>query len=192
MAINTNRSRLSNFRFRLATFVPFNGSIRNLDRAQGQRFIKTHLPANLLPIGLWTSKARIIYVSRNPMDAAISNYHHHKGMYGYKGNFNDYLEGFLDGSLIYGSYYHHVAEFYELAQRCTNIYFNTYEDMKYDMMRVLRDVSDFLGKDYTDYQLRQLDDHLRFDNMKNVKTSNMSLTTKYAALARGKLNNKFV
>lgn len=158
----------------------------------GQRFIKTHLPANLLPVDLWTSKAKIIYVARNPMDAAISNYHHHKGMYGYTGTFSDYLDGFLDGTLIYGSYYHHVAEFYELAKRCPNIYFNTYEDMKYDMMRVLRETTEFLGKHYTDDQLRNLDGHLRFDNMKNVKTSNMSLTTKYASIAQLKLKSKFV
>lgn len=176
----------------MATYVPFNNSLKSIDKIRGQRFIKTHLPANLLPISLWTSKARIVYVARNPKDAAISNYHHHVGIYGYTGNFNDYLEGFLDGNLIYGSYYDHVYEFYELAKRCSNIYFNTYEDMKNDMMTVLRNVSEFLGKRYTDDQLHELDKHLRFDNMKNVKTSNMSLTTKYATYARGKLKTKFV
>lgn len=176
----------------MAPFVPFNNSLKTLDKMRGQRFIKSHLPANLLPIALWTSKARIVYVARNPKDAAISNFHHHKGIYGYTGTFNDYLEGFLDGNLIYGSYYDHVYEFMELAKKCPNIYFNTYEDMKYDMMRVLRDVSEFLGKKYSDEQLKKLDNHLKFDNMKNVKTSNMSLTTKYAALSRGKLKNKFV
>lgn len=176
----------------MATYVPFNNSLKNIDKMRGQRFIKTHLPANLLPVGLWTSKARIVYVARNPKDAAISNFHHHKGIYGYQGTFPDYLQGFLDGHLIYGSYYHHVYEFYQLAQRCPNIYFNTYEDMKYDMMRVLRETSHFLGKKYKEEQLEELDKHLRFDNMKNVKTSNMSLTTKYAALSRGKLKNKFV
>lgn len=179
-------------RHRMATYVPFNNSVKNIDKMRGQRFIKTHLPANLLPAELWTSKAKIIYVARNPKDAAISNYHHHKGMYGYQGNFLDYLQGFLDGHLIYGSYYDHVYEFYELAKRCPNIYFNTYEDMKYDMMRVLRETTEFLGKAYRIEQLAELDKHLRFDNMKNVKTSNMSLTTKYAGLARGKLNSKFV
>lgn len=176
----------------MATYVPFNNSLKSIDKMREQRIIKTHLPANLLPTALWTSKAKIIYVARNPKDAAISNYHHHKGIYGYMGNFHDYLEGFLDGNLIYGSYYDHVYEFYELAQRCPNVYFNTYEDMKYDMQRVLAEVSVFLGKRYTARQLKELDNHLRFDNMKNVKTSNMSLTTKYAELARGKLKSKFV
>lgn len=172
--------------------MPFNNSIKSIDRMSGQRFIKTHLPANLLPVGLWSSKAKIIYVARNPMDAAISNYHHHRGIYGYSGTFVDYLQGFLDGHLIYGSYYDHVSEFHEMARTCPRIYFNTYEDMKYDMMRVLRSVSDFLGKRYSDEQLQKLDQHLKFENMRTVKTANMSSITKYAALARGKLKNKFV
>lgn len=190
--LQPNFNTLSTHTYRMATYVPFNNSLKSIDKMRGQRFIKTHLPANLLPESLWTSKAKIVYVARNPKDAAISNFHHHVGIYGYAGTFHDYLEGFLDGNLIYGSYYHHVYEFYELAKRCPNIYFNTYEDMKYDMMRVLRDISEFLGKQYNEERLQELDKHLRFDNMKNVKTSNMSLTTKYAALSRGKLKTKFV
>lgn len=174
--------------------MPFVNSLKSLDKvALGQRrFIKTHLSANLLPSQLWRSKALIVYVARNPKDAAISYYHHYNGVNGFKGTFTDYLDGFLDGSLMFGSYYNHVHEFYELSQRCDNIYFNTYEDMKFNLRGVCGQVATFLGKSYTDEQLARLESHLLFDNMKQVKTSNMSLTVKYAGLARGKLKNNFV
>ena len=42
-----------------------------------RRFIKSHLPLSLLPPNL-LSTAKVIYVARNPKDAMVSFYHHHR------------------------------------------------------------------------------------------------------------------
>ena len=42
-----------------------------------RRFIKTHLPLSLLPPSL-LSTAKVIYVARNPKDAMVSFYYHHR------------------------------------------------------------------------------------------------------------------
>lgn len=73
--------------------------ISNIAKLPSPRFIKTHLPFHLLPLQLRTQKkeAKIIYVTRNPKDACISFYHHHKMFEGYKGEFEKFCELFLDG-----------------------------------------------------------------------------------------------
>lgn len=48
-----------------------------IEDADNQRFIKTHLPiSTLAPNLLKTSK--VIYVARNPKDTMVSYYYHHK------------------------------------------------------------------------------------------------------------------
>lgn len=157
----------------------------------GPRFIKSHLPLNLLPIDLWQKNPRIVYVARNPKDAAISYYHHYRGINGYKGTFEDFLDGFMNGHVLYGSYFEHVHDFYQVAKLKPNLYFNTYEEMKFNMPDVLKKVSVFLGKHYSDEQLRRLDEHLKFDNMRQLDKSNMSKTVKFANVALVRFNNNF-
>eukprot|EP00057_Strongylocentrotus_purpuratus_P011430 XP_011665904.1 PREDICTED: sulfotransferase 1C4-like [Strongylocentrotus purpuratus] len=41
------------------------------------RFLKTHLPSRFCPTQLVDKKPKIIYVARNPKDAAVSYYHFH-------------------------------------------------------------------------------------------------------------------
>lgn len=59
------------------------------------RCIKSHLPLELLPRALWTVKPKIIYVARDPRDAMISYYHHHRLWVGYQGKLEDFAEAFL-------------------------------------------------------------------------------------------------
>jgi hypothetical protein len=41
-----------------------------------------------------------------------------------------------------------------------------YEDMKKDLISVIRDTANFLGKHLTDYRVLQLDDHLYIENFR--------------------------
>jgi len=41
-----------------------------------------------------------------------------------------------------------------------------YEEMKKDLISVIRDVSKFLGKHLTEYRILKLDDHLYIDNFR--------------------------
>ena len=42
-----------------------------------RRLVKSHQPLSLLPRDLLT-KAKVVYVGRNPKDVAVSYYHHHR------------------------------------------------------------------------------------------------------------------
>lgn len=136
-----------------------------LDTADSPRVIKCHLPVNLLPTELWTVNPKIIYTARNPKDTAISYYHHYRGLQGYDGTLDDFLESFLSGKILYGDYFQHVHEFIRLAKVKENILFLTYEEMKFDMATVLDSMCQFLGKEYSPEQLIALEHHLKFENM---------------------------
>ncbi|GLH05741.1 Sulfotransferase [Gryllus bimaculatus] len=81
----------------------------------------------------WTQEM-IVYVSRDPKDAALSFYHHYKLMNGYKGSVEDYLEAFMNDALVYSPFWGHILDFWKLRHE-PNVLFNTYEEMKQNLMR---------------------------------------------------------
>ena len=76
-------------------------------KTQGRRIIKSHLPFGLLPPGL-LDKCKVIYVSRNPKDTAVSFYYYQIGWPKFHGTFEACMEMFKDGALIYGDYFQHL------------------------------------------------------------------------------------
>ncbi len=45
-----------------------------------------------------------------------------------------------------------------------------YEDMKKDLIAIIRDMVQFLGKHLTEYRILKLDDHLYIDNFRKIMT----------------------
>lgn len=60
------------------------------------RCIKSHLPPELLPKQIWTVKPKVVYVARNPKDAVVSYYHHHRLWNGYQGTFEHFFQAFIN------------------------------------------------------------------------------------------------
>lgn len=62
-----------------------------------RRFIKTHLPIKLMPRNITDVGAKIVYVARNPKDAAVSFYNFSKtNGSGYVGDFETFARYFMD------------------------------------------------------------------------------------------------
>ncbi|XP_063701779.1 luciferin sulfotransferase-like [Culicoides brevitarsis] len=147
------------------------GSEDVIFNAPRPRHIKSHLNVDLLPDKIWSSQAKIIYVARNPKDAAISFFHHYRNLVGYPGTKEDFLDAYMEGKIIYAPFFDHLLGFWDIRKR-ENVLFLTYEDMKRDIMGALRKTSDFLGKSYTEEQLMQAADHLSLKNMRNNPACN--------------------
>ncbi|XP_052888204.1 luciferin sulfotransferase-like [Anopheles moucheti] len=148
------------------------GRVQDLARP---RHIKSHLPTMLLPDAIRSVKPKIIYVSRNPKDAATSFYHHYRNIVGYDGPKEHFFDAFLNDSLIYAPFGEHVRAYWEWSNRsdADNCLFLTYEQMKRDLRGVIGRVSTFLGKQYTTSEVDELAKHLSVESMRNNKSCNM-------------------
>ncbi|XP_013856262.1 sulfotransferase family cytosolic 2B member 1 [Austrofundulus limnaeus] len=94
------------------------------------RVLTTHLPHPLLSPALQASKARVIYVSRNPKDVLVSFYHFHRmaNFLPEAGSFSAFLHQFLEGKLHYGSWFDHIKGWTSQASDL-NLLHVTYEKM---------------------------------------------------------------
>lgn len=137
------------------------------------RHMKTHLPLGLLPTQLWIVKPKIIYTARGVKDLAVSYYHHYVHMQGYEGNMDDFLQAFLDDKVFLSPYHGHFKDFWFMRNE-DNILFITYEEMKSNLMAVLRKTATFLNKFYTDDELMKLEEHLSFEAMKKNPSVNFT------------------
>uniref|UniRef100_A0A1B0CHY3 Sulfotransferase domain-containing protein n=2 Tax=Lutzomyia longipalpis TaxID=7200 RepID=A0A1B0CHY3_LUTLO len=121
--------------------------IKKLRDMTTKRYIKSHLPAHLLSRSLWYAKSKVIYVARNPKDAAVSFFHHQKNLDGFTGSLDDYLDIFINDYVMFGPFHDHVLDFWRMRDE-ENVLFITYEEMKRDLEGVIRKTCAFLGKDY--------------------------------------------
>lgn len=149
-------------------------SVERAHNLPSPRFIKTHLPIELLPRQMWTVKPRIVYMARNPKDTAVSFYHHYRNMHGFRGTMEAFLEAFLAEEVIYSPFATHVYNFW-LARHEPNVLFLTFEQMKENIMSVLQMTQSFLGKEFSMEQLLKLSAHLHVDNMRQNGAANNTI-----------------
>ncbi|XP_044739943.1 luciferin sulfotransferase-like [Chrysoperla carnea] len=150
-------------------------SLENVRKSPHPRYIKTHLPWDLLPKQIRTGERnpKIIYVYRNPKDTSVSYYYHCRNREGFSGDFNVFMNLFLEGRLTYGPFPAHVFSIFEQKHR-ENVLIITYEQMKNDLRSVIKTVMNFLSKNYSDGEIAKLEDHLSFESMKNNNSVNYS------------------
>ncbi|XP_075233109.1 luciferin sulfotransferase-like isoform X2 [Lycorma delicatula] len=141
-------------------------SISFIENLPSPRFIKSHLPPSLLPKQLFIVNPKIIYVHRNPKDAAVSYFHHFQLWNNYTGTLDEFLEAFVEDKLVFSPFWEHVLSFWELKGR-ENVLISSFEEMKHDLSKVLKKTADFLGVTYTEEQEIEILDHLSFKSMKN-------------------------
>ena len=84
---------------------PYNG-LELANQQQRPRFLKTHLPFSLLPEDLKT-KAKIIFITRDPLDTLISHFHFYRNMswIKYNGSLDAMYNAYLAGEHPYGGYF---------------------------------------------------------------------------------------
>ena len=110
------------------------GQQNYLDGLKSPRLLGTHLPLTHCPDQLRKLQCKIIYVARNPKDQAVSYFHFHRtakylGCKEWK--WEEFLQLFLQGSLVYGSWFDHVKDWYTLSQQHPDkILFITYEELQ--------------------------------------------------------------
>jgi len=72
-------------------------TLENITGMESPRYVKSHLPLNLLPrqINTRVKRPQIIYVARNPKDVCVSFYHYRVLFQGYHGTLDDFVQEFV-------------------------------------------------------------------------------------------------
>uniref|UniRef100_A0A3Q3JWG4 Sulfotransferase n=1 Tax=Monopterus albus TaxID=43700 RepID=A0A3Q3JWG4_MONAL len=142
------------------------------------RIITTHLPHHLLGPALQGSKAKIIYVSRNPKDVAVSFYYFHKmaNFLPDAGSFAEFLNQFLEGTLHFGSWFDHIKGWTCQTATMNNLLNVTYEEMSMDLHGTIKRIGSFLQCPLVEDEISNCVKHCSFSSMKDNKMVNHTLT----------------
>ncbi|KAL6456657.1 hypothetical protein MHYP_G00352010 [Metynnis hypsauchen] len=140
------------------------------------RLIKTHLPIQLVPKSFWEQNCRVVYVARNAKDNAVSYYHFDRmNMIAVEpGDWNTYLQRFMDGRTMYGPWYDHVCGYWEKKQTYSNLHYMFFEDMVEDTGREVEHLCSFLGLSISTEERKRITKGVHFDAMKQNKMTNYS------------------
>ncbi|KAK2844251.1 hypothetical protein Q5P01_010910 [Channa striata] len=150
-----------------------------VDQLTSPRALVTHFPYNFMPPSLHTSKAKVIYVMRNPKDVMVSSYYFHQmaAFVEDPGTFDEFMDKFLEGRVLFGKWTDHLKS-WKQSKLGDRIMYITYEEMFKDLPEGLRNISDFLGRNLSEETIQKITEHCSFNSMKANNMSNFSLLPK--------------
>jgi len=154
------------------------------------RIIKTHAAYETLLCKeqLFTNKNKMIIVTRNPLDSAVSGYYHYNDIqkYAHKKKYNTVLENhisfknwamlWLNGKVSFGSWFDWTKKWRDIylqqlekekeKQEEKHIHWIFYEDLKKNPMDELVKLNDFLDCQLSIDELKTIHSMTTFQNMK--------------------------
>lgn len=150
------------------------------DSSPERQIITTHLPYHLLGPALQGSNTKVIYVSRNPKDVAVSFYHFHKmaKFLPEPGSFHEFLDHFLEGTLYYGSWFDHIKGWITHTGTINNLLHVTYEQMSLDLHGTIKKLSSFLQCPLVEDEVNSCVEHCSFSSMRDNNMVNYTLVPK--------------
>lgn len=162
-----------------------------LQNNSSQRLITSHLPAHLSAKSLYKSKAKVVYVARDPRDTLVSlHYFYHISKFlKDPDNFQETLGNFLKGEVVYGLWFEHIKGWLSVQDKI-DMLFITYEELQQDIRGSVIKICKFLGKQLDNEEIDSVVKHSSFKSMKENKMSNYSLldsmaTSKFDFLRKG-------
>lgn len=139
------------------------------DQLTSPRVFNTHLRFRQLPTDMINRKCKIIYITRNPKDMAVSRFFHNsKGSVGYKGTFSNYLPLYMEGKVAFGSWFDYTAEWERDIREHNDypVHSICYETLKTDTENEVQRLGDFLGVKSDPTLIQEICDKCSFNNLK--------------------------
>jgi len=160
-------------------------TVEELDKYPSPRIFKSHLNYTDIPKG----SCRYIYVTRNGRDVVASYYYHYKAQLFYRGTFSEFFDLFMQGKVLYGSWFKHIAEWLEHKDDL-NILFLQYEDLIRDLEGSIRKISDFCKIEIAPERLPEILEKCSFTFMKKYESKFDPVMEKI--LEKGYIQNVFL
>ncbi|KAM9436423.1 sulfotransferase 2B1-like isoform 2-T2 [Clarias gariepinus] len=135
----------------------------------------SHMPYQLMPSTFFSSKAKVIYLARNPKDVVVSMFCFHQtvSFLPDPGTFEEFTDGFLEGNVMFGKWTDHMKS-WRNADLGDRILYITYEEMLQDLRGVIKRMLCFLNRNLSEEALKQVIEQSQFKAMKQNKMSNSS------------------
>ncbi|XP_043850030.1 sulfotransferase 2A1-like [Dromiciops gliroides] len=111
-------------------WIEMKNGIEMVKNKSDPRLFSSHLPVQLFPKSYFTSKAKMIYVARNPKDVIVSFYHFNNQFLNSPSwlTFEHFFEGFLQENVMYGSWFDHIKQWLPMREE-EKFLFLTYEEL---------------------------------------------------------------
>ncbi|XP_034564598.1 sulfotransferase family 2, cytosolic sulfotransferase 2 [Notolabrus celidotus] len=150
--------------------------ILNLEERPSPRMLTTHYSFGMMPPSFSEVKPKVIYVTRNPKDVFTSAFHYYDitTFLVKPGLQSEFLRKFLDGEVIFGSWFDHVKSWLN-AEDKKNIMYISYEELIMDLKDSVARIAKFLEKSLEAEVVEKIAERCLFKNMKQNKMSNYSL-----------------
>uniref|UniRef100_A0A673FIX0 Sulfotransferase n=1 Tax=Sinocyclocheilus rhinocerous TaxID=307959 RepID=A0A673FIX0_9TELE len=139
-------------------------------------FDQLTLAVEIIPKLLRISLRRSTSLSRNAKDNAVSYFHFDRMNMGEPepGDWNTYLQTFMEGKKVFGPWYDHVSGWWEKEQTYSNLIYMFYENLVEDTGREVERLCSFLGLSISAEQREKITKGVQFDAMKQNKMTNYS------------------
>ncbi|XP_022308901.1 sulfotransferase 1B1-like [Crassostrea virginica] len=150
------------------------GDIEAIKQRPSPRLMTSHLPYRNVPKKHLADGGKFIHIIRNPKDVALSAFHHYSvdpHTVEEIPEFPVFLDNFLQGECVYGSWFDRELEWEEAAKKHPkNFYVLYYEDLKQNGLDTLTQLSQFLGTSTDLDFLRAVYDVCSIDEVKKRRT----------------------
>ncbi|XP_063749572.1 sulfotransferase 2B1-like isoform X3 [Eleginops maclovinus] len=146
-----------------------------LEQRPSPRLLTTHFHYNMMPSSFFEVKPKVIYVMRNPKDVFTSSFYHHEAasFLVNPGPQTEFLHKFLDGKVMFGSWFDHVKSWLNAEDR-EHIMHISYEEMIMDLKDAVGRMAQFLQKSLDHEAIEKIADRCLFKNMRKNNMSNYS------------------
>lgn len=151
-------------------------TLEQLHAYPSPRYMYTHLPHQLLP-RVNERDVKYLVVARNPRDVAVSQFHFMSDfkLIDFTGSWEEYIELFFTGRVIYGSYFEHVRYWWKRKDD-DNVLFVRYEELKKNLGGQIIAIANFLGVDLSQENAEKIAERSTFTAMKStLDTSTVTL-----------------
>ncbi|XP_019383048.1 PREDICTED: sulfotransferase 6B1-like isoform X3 [Gavialis gangeticus] len=133
-----------------------------------RRVIRTHLMSQNLPKSVFTNKAKILLLLRNPKDLATSFFKFSKVMAPFPtyDDWDEFFKDFMIGNIPWGSYFTYLSEWNKHADD-EHVMPITFEEVKENPLLGVKKIAKFFELPLTEEELKGVAERSSFQAMKN-------------------------